>query len=365
MKFSIITVSFNSSTTIEKTIKSVLNQNYPELEYIIIDGASTDGTMDIINRYKNNISRIVSEKDSGIYNAMNKGISLANGDIIGIINSDDWYDENAVKKVAESFEENTQVIYGNLVYVDSEGKYQQNLKLPLEALNYTMAVPHPTVFIRKEVYKKYGTFNENYKIASDYELILRLYKKHVNIQYIDSTIAYFRTGGTSSLNNMLCIQETKDIAIKYSNVNSVYAADIGLRYLSSLFKEKDDFDIINGELKIIKNKISDFLRADYRVIVFGTGEWCRICTALLDSYSIKVKYYIDNDPQKWDTEFLGRTIKAPAYVGNEMDSKIIVATIKYQDEILKQLIDLGLVQQKDFISFKQLAASIVEGRNRY
>ena len=176
MKISIVTVSYNSEKTIEQTIQSVIGQTYKNIEYIIIDGGSNDSTINIIEKYRNKVECFVSEPDEGIYNAMNKGIRMASGDIIGIINSDDWYDRNTVEKAVEYFNKNEiDVLYGDCVYLYEDGKRVRNMKFPLEAMWYLMATPHPTVFVKKKVYQKYGIFNESYQMAADYELLLRFY----------------------------------------------------------------------------------------------------------------------------------------------------------------------------------------------
>jgi glycosyltransferase len=206
LKISIITASFNSSKTIEQTIQSVLSQRYPNVEYIIIDGASQDETLSIIEKYRDKISIFISEKDSGIYNAMNKGLKLASGDIIGILNSDDFYsDDEVLSDVVKIFEQsNADAVYADLQYVDANntqkvlrnwksGKYKQGDFL------FGWMPPHPTFFVRKHVYEKYGFFNESLSSAADYELMLRFIHKHkITIEYLPRVIIKMRMGGKSN-----------------------------------------------------------------------------------------------------------------------------------------------------------------------
>ncbi|MFN7014655.1 MAG: glycosyltransferase family 2 protein, partial [Bacteroidia bacterium] len=166
LKISIITVTFNSAKTIEQTIQSVIKQAYSNVEYIIIDGASQDETLNIIERYRNKISVVVSEKDSGIYNAMNKGLKLATGDIIGILNSDDFYaDENVLSDVAKLFEQvKADAVYADLQYVDADDtrkikRYWKSGKYKPGDFLFGWMPPQPTFFVKKEVYNKYGYFN--------------------------------------------------------------------------------------------------------------------------------------------------------------------------------------------------------------
>lgn len=204
MKISIITVSFNSALTIEDTIKSVLAQSNVDLEYIIIDGGSTDNTLEIVNKYKDKIAKIISEPDKGIYDAMNKGIRMATGEVVGIINSDDFYEHNTVlDEVANCFESSKiDACYGNIKYVDRQdtekqvrfwkaGNYEK------KKLNSGWIMPHPAFFVRKEVYDRFGLFNLDFRIAADYELMFRFLKNNIEIQYLDSTLVCMREGGFS------------------------------------------------------------------------------------------------------------------------------------------------------------------------
>lgn len=206
MKISIITCVFNSADTLEDTIKSVLSQSYKNIEYIIIDGGSTDRSLDIIKKYQGKISKIVSEKDDGIYNAMNKGIRLATGDIIGILNSDDIYNSNdVISKIAELFNNNDiDCVYGDLYYVSMHDtnkiiRYWKSSPYKEGAFRLGWHPPHPTLFIRKEIYNKYGLFNERFKVSSDFELMLRYFEKYkINNYYYPEILVRMRVGGESN-----------------------------------------------------------------------------------------------------------------------------------------------------------------------
>ncbi|MFM2000041.1 MAG: hypothetical protein RL204_1988 [Bacteroidota bacterium] len=207
MKVSIITISYNSAETIEDTIKSVVGQDYPNIEYIIIDGASKDETLSIVGKYKDKIAKVVSEKDKGIYDAMNKGVENATGDIIGILNSDDYYyDESVISEVVQIFEkEKTDGLYADLVYVDradsdkvirywKSGEYQ-----PGKFLKGWMP-PHPTFFVKKEVYEKFGLYSTDLRSAADYEFMLRVIHKHnISLSYMPRILTKMRVGGMSNV----------------------------------------------------------------------------------------------------------------------------------------------------------------------
>ncbi|HOG10874.1 MAG TPA: glycosyltransferase family 2 protein [Smithella sp.] len=202
LKISIITAVLNRRDTLSSCIESVMGQDYPDVEHILIDGGSTDGTLEVIRSYQDKISRWISEPDSGLYDAMNKGIRLATGDVIGILNSDDYYtDRSALSTVAECLKKKVDSCYGDIDYVDDcsdgnpvrawhAGEYHRN------RFKWGWMPPHPTFFARRALYEKYGLFNLDFKLAADYELMLRfLYKHHVSATYIPKCLVTMRTGG--------------------------------------------------------------------------------------------------------------------------------------------------------------------------
>lgn len=205
VKVSIITIAFNSEETIEETIKSVVSQDYPNLEYIIIDGASKDHTINIVDKYKDQISKIVSEPDKGIYDAMNKGVKNATGDIIGILNSDDLYADSGVISDIVGKMQGFDAIYSDLVYVDREDlnkvvRYWKSGPYQKENFKKGWMPPHPTFFLRKEFYDRYGLYSTDLRSAADYELMLRmLYKEGLSCTYLNRVITRMRVGGQSNV----------------------------------------------------------------------------------------------------------------------------------------------------------------------
>lgn len=205
MKISIITATFNSAATLADTLRSVAEQNYRGVEHIIVDGGSTDQTLSIVNSFPH-IHKVVSEKDLGIYDAMNKGISMANGEVIGILNSDDVYTHPGVlSKVASAFENETiDVVYGDLQYVDEKNprKVTRTWKAGAfrkSAFYFGWMPPHPTFFVRKKVYEKVGLFDISLRSAADYELMLRiLLKNGLKPFYLPEILVKMRTGGYSN-----------------------------------------------------------------------------------------------------------------------------------------------------------------------
>jgi glycosyltransferase involved in cell wall biosynthesis len=209
MKISIITVCYNSEKYIESAIASVLGQTYENIEYIIVDGNSTDKTLDIIKAYEpkfNGRMRWVSEPDKGIYDAMNKGIAMASGDIVGILNSDDIYaNVGVIAGVMRNFTaQKCDAVYGDLIYVDAENitkikRYWKVGQHKPRSFKYGWMPPHPTFFVKKEIYNTYGLFRTDFKSAADYEFMLRvIYKARIMIAYIPEILVTMRIGGASN-----------------------------------------------------------------------------------------------------------------------------------------------------------------------
>lgn len=205
-KVSVITVVFNNRQFIESAIKSVLSQSYKNIEHIVIDAGSKDGTIDIINKYKDKIAKFISEPDRGIYDGMNKGLRLASGEIIGTLNSDDIYADSEVVEIVVKIMEakKVDVCWGNLVYVDKNDtsriiRHWKSSEYKEGRFKRGWMPPHPTFFVRRRIYEKYGIFNLNFKIAADYELMLRFLQKYkVSSCYIPKILVKMRKGGKSN-----------------------------------------------------------------------------------------------------------------------------------------------------------------------
>lgn len=210
---SVITIVYNGEVHLEQTINSVLNQTYTNIEYIIIDGGSKDNTLSIIKKYEHRIAYWVSEKDKGISDAFNKGIAKATGEVVGIINADDWYEPNTISLVASSIQD-YDVAYGDVQYW-SNAKKSFLQKGSVEHLEQQVSVIHPTVFVKLDSYQKYGTFNTEYKCAMDYELLLRLKVNGSKFVYIPSVLANMRWEGLSDKKWMLGCKETLKIKNHY------------------------------------------------------------------------------------------------------------------------------------------------------
>ncbi len=206
MKVSIVTITYNSEKTLKDTIESVVGQTYRDIEYIIVDGNSTDKTIEIVNSYGDKISKFISEKDNGIYDAMNKGLRLATGDIVGILNSDDvYFDKYVIENVVKRFEEKlVDSVYGDLYYVEENDlskvvRYWKSSDFKEGSFAKGWHPPHPTFFVKREVYEKYGLFDLEMKVSADFELMLRFLEKYcISTTYLPKVLVRMRTGGESN-----------------------------------------------------------------------------------------------------------------------------------------------------------------------
>lgn len=216
MKVSLITIAYNSAETIEDTIKSIIAQDYSNIEYIIIDGGSSDKTLSIVDKFKDSITTIISEPDKGIYDAMNKGVQNATGDIVGILNSDDIYADNKVVSSIVEAIGNKDSIYADLVYVDRDNtdkvtRYWKSGKYRKGIFKKGWMPPHPTFFIKKSCYNQYGTYNLQLKSAADYELMLRmLHKYNISVAYLPEVITKMRVGGQSNVTLLNRLKANKE-----------------------------------------------------------------------------------------------------------------------------------------------------------
>jgi glycosyltransferase involved in cell wall biosynthesis len=231
---SIITVVYNGGKSLEKAVLSVATQAYQPIEYIVVDGGSSDNTLDIINKHKQHISRWISEKDNGIADAMNKGIGMATGDLIGFLNADDWLEEGAIEKVAAAYAENT-VLYGDVRF------WEKSIQTKITKSNHLrlrqgMTIAHPAAYVPLKVYKTQGLFNTDFKVAFDYDFILRIYMAGVPFKNINSVLVNMSLGGLSDNQWLLAIREELISKNRYFNrVTNLY---FFLKQFVYLFLEK-------------------------------------------------------------------------------------------------------------------------------
>ena len=250
LKVSIITVAFNSAATISDTIKSVLAQSYKNIEYLVIDGCSQDNTLDIIREYEPHFQgrlRWISEKDRGIYDAMNKGITMASGDIVGILNSDDFFTtDNVVEQMVKAFDDkDIDATYGDIHFIrdgqpDKCVRYYSSKRFRPGWLRFGFMPAHPSFYARREVFERAGLYKTDYKIGSDYEMMVRLfYKHHIKAVYQPIDMVTMRTGGLSTRGIKSRLQLIKD-DVRGCRENGIYtnAAMICVKFLFKVFELK-------------------------------------------------------------------------------------------------------------------------------
>jgi len=265
---SIITVVYNGVDFLEETIQSILNQGYKNIEYIIIDGGSTDGTIEIIKKYEEHIDYWVSEPDGGIYDAMNKGILASHGEIIGIVNADDTLYPDTIKKVYEKINsDNLDYVYGSVDLMDENGTIVGKT-IPMDEMNMVlkkymdMPFPHPSLFVKKEVYRQIGLYDVQFKLSADYDFVLRLLNKNYQGSVLFEPTGKFRSGGSSG--GIATFVDTKNVLIlhnapKFSVYKNMFIS-IGkvfiLKYFPKLsllirkkFRKKSRHKIYSAETK--------------------------------------------------------------------------------------------------------------------
>ncbi len=245
---SIVTVVRNGERHLEEAIESVLNQTYDNIEYLVMDGMSTDGTIDIIRKYENKISLWVSEPDRGVFDAMNKGIRKASGDLIGILNADDWYEENTVKAVVNKIDDvgspiEEAVVYCDFYQYDEEFNPQVKTK-KYSTMNYEtgMSISHQSMFIGRAVYEKIGYYNLEYRLASDYDFLLRMIQANVEFMKLDIHGVNVRIGGLSTVHLGESVRETSRVVQRHYGV-------LSKTYLIFLITNR--FPSLAGRLKLL------------------------------------------------------------------------------------------------------------------
>jgi glycosyltransferase involved in cell wall biosynthesis len=247
LKVSIITTTYNSASTIESTLRSVLEQTYPDIEYWIIDGKSTDDTMDVVRRYEPSFSgrmHWISEEDAGLYDALNKGIQHSTGDVVGILNSDDFFTScDVIERMVREFEDGLDAVYGDIHFVNPKDlskcvRYYSSKKFCPWKMRFGYMPAHPSFYARRTVFENYGLYSKDYKIASDYDMMVRLFCKYkINAKYIPMDFVTMRVGGlsTRSLSSRLTLTHEDAIACRRNGVYSNFFL-CSFKYLTKMFE---------------------------------------------------------------------------------------------------------------------------------
>ena len=249
LKISVVTIAYNCESEIEDTIKSVIAQSYPNKEYIIIDGASTDNTMAVVNKYKDKIDVIVSEPDKGRSDAFNKGIQRATGDYIVMMNAGDLLTEDALEKFAKNYVEGYDVIKGNTLRwnPDTGSNYRERPVIKYPAIPFNFLVCHQSTYISKKAYEKYGDYLIDFRVAMDLELMLRFTRLGARFHAIDEDLAFFRMGGISQTSRSRRYKEMKEALVL--NGRNALEANLFMTYIYLRTWTRDFLNWINPDLK--------------------------------------------------------------------------------------------------------------------
>lgn len=245
MKISIITTTYNSASTIKDTLESVNSQNYSIIEHIIVDGGSKDNTLNLVERYGKSVSTVISEPDKGIYDAMNKGIKAATGDVIGMLNSDDFFtSDDIIETVVDNFKNSDiDALYGDIHFVNPDDiskcvRYYSSAIFKPSLFRFGFMPAHPSFYMKRELYEKHGLYSLDYKIASDYDLLIRyLHREKIKYKYINKDFVTMRTGGVSTENFNSIVTLNKEIVKackKYGIYTNMFI--LSFKYLYKLFE---------------------------------------------------------------------------------------------------------------------------------
>ena len=352
IKISIITVSYNTKGTIERTIQSVVNQNYDNIEYIIIDGGSTDGTIDIIKKYDTLISFWISEHDNGIYDAMNKGLLYATGEYVYFLNADDYLCDDIISVVASFMKkEKADVYYGNVIkkYVN---KYELFVPKTLSCFYWEMPLSHQGVFIRFDERIKY---DDSCQSAADYKLLLSLYDSGAVFFYMPVDIAYYSMSGISYRNRFASICEVTRIALEVLNDNSrctsLYIEKVIRNYVDSVADNEVKNNIINGYLATL---LYDTIDLSSKLVIFGCGVISKKWINFLTSLGYTIDLIVDNNKSRIGEKIDGINIDDPIKLKKMQDTTLLVLIESGYLDVVYQIRNLRLNKSVKVYTFTDL-----------
>ncbi len=360
MKISVIMATYNAQETIRQAIESVIGQSYPQKELILIDGGSTDGTPEIIKEYETHVAYWSSEPDDGVYDAMNKGIAKATGDVIAFLNSDDWYEPEIFGKISDCFAADgpdilvcmANCVLGDHVYRDRES-YRD-----IEDLQIHMIYYHQGMFAKREVFERIGTFDLRYQIVADYDWTLRAYRQGCRFQTIPDAVVNYRCDGFSSIQSLLVFEEVREIACAQP------ASEETVRRRNAFYGGMEDRFLLTL-YNLVWKKDGAFVRSLCREGVswhiWGAGAYGRMSCKLFWSVGIAVEGFIDND--RTVRECYGYSVLSPEELtGAEW---ICIGSRKYEKEIREQILAMGYPPER-IISFTDFKSSMIEyGKKHY
>lgn len=346
MKISVITIVLNDAEHIEQTMLSVLNQtSFDSIEYIVIDGDSTDGTWEIVQRYSEKLSYACSEKDNGIYYAMNKGLSHATGDVVLFLNSGDWLEnDHIIAKVINAYEKDTDILYGRVYRVHNEIKdgyvCMADVHMDLNEIYYDNVFCHQGMFIRRRLFDTIGFFDLQYRVFADYDWNLKAYNAGVKIKIISDVVANYRTGGLSGQTNVKSVTEKNSIVTKHLTGDEEFKRIMRRRWL-----KRDGRIFAKTMLKNEPLTLCEFFNINKQYYVWGIGYYGKLAVDMLDVVGQPIVSYIETEPTK--QVFGGVRINRLEDVISDFteDTMIIIGTVDYEDEVEDYMVQHGVQKQ--------------------
>lgn len=358
MKFSLITVVYNGADTIEKTIKSVIVQNYPGIEYLVIDGGSQDETVDIIRKYESDITRWISEPDDGLYFAMNKGLEMASGDYVYFLNSGDTLVRGVIDRIAQYLElYPVDVFYGNIVHK----KYGQRYPLPLNAIHWQIPMSHQSVFIKRNDGERFDT---GYRLAADYKMIYERYIAGNSFLYLPIDIAFYEGDGLSDNLVNSCRERASVACEMLTRGTRQDEMNLYKKFILDFYLEKN-FEVVMAGLDDngILDDFAGYCAANFNdTVVFGTGDMAQRCSKFIIKLGGHIKYFVDNDKNKWGKEFLGYEILSPESLLKEDNKCVLIMNERYCENIRLQLNGMNLDSSISIYDFTYVKDSF---KNKY
>ncbi len=354
-KISVITVTYNCAGTIGRTIDSVLSQRNADYEYIIIDGASTDGTKEIVDKYADKLDYFISEPDRGIYDAMNKGISHTKGDMIIFLNGDDYfYNENVLYEASQFFSDDKTVVIGRVAY----GK-KKSIQIDMSNISspyYDIFYPHQATFIPKKLLDDLGMYSTDYKVSADFEWICRAIYNGISLKWIDVMISEFSLGGISS--TLQCLIDEYNISNKYMTLTDDKCIDdmrskaidkAKTYFFRYVLKDLKYLDKAKGKLLEIGISEGDIIQ------IWGAGFWADLFVEFFNNCKVSVDYIFDSKPAIQDV--LG--VKVGVFDGS-IAQKIVISTEFYDDQISDELSSQGFIDGINYIRFHKLRDKMLD-----
>lgn len=351
--FSVIMVCYNSEVTISQAISSVLKQNYKNLELIIVDGKSNDGTTDIIRSFLyDNRVRFISEEDDGIYDAMNKGVTLSKGEVISFLNSDDWYEEDALKHINEFLNnKDCEIVVGQTANIIDSRKIVRKVSCNAntESIHYMVNFSHQGVFAKKKCFSLIGDFNKKYKIAADYDWIIRAHNYGLIFETCDEITSNFRLNGISMSNPLLRYSEYYDVALNNTGNHGYELRQVIDNYYIPIIEHYRCEQYFKDHWCDNEELLRRILREFDEVYIWGVGFYGEYCYKLLTRLGISVIGFIDNYSS--ESCLHGCKIYNPKELSTDVN--IIISSYKYEKDIRKQL-QLLLYNEKNIMSLSEL-----------